>query len=189
MCEFYVCGWKSLTRLVYLLLSFGQPRFFSEVYAECPACIVVSDVINSATHLPGFLSLELMLSATVIQVHSNEVDMKLPPRNSIYTGSEEFCWSTIVWDVRSLLLLDFYFLSTCSPIERFAEEHRCFQGLICLHVICNFHLVMPGKSVWAYVSFTTSKASSSSLALQYRCRFWKNSNWSLHPGLSLSQKA
>lgn len=56
------------------------------------------------------MSLELMLSATVIQVHSNwnrYEAVKNFSRNSIIQGQRSVCWSTIVMDVRSLLLFDF----------------------------------------------------------------------------------
>lgn len=90
------------------------------------------------------MSLEFMLSATVIQMHSNWSRYDFFPQQFNYTGSEE---CLLEYYCYGFSFTAFAWLHGCSPIERFAEEHRDFQGLICLHVICNLHLLMPGRWV------------------------------------------
>lgn len=57
-CVWVLCMWLEISHQIdFLVAFFWSTGFFTEVYAECPACTVVPDIINSATHLSGSLCL------------------------------------------------------------------------------------------------------------------------------------
>lgn len=167
-CVWVLCMWLEISHEISVLVAFIWSTwllFWGLCRVSCMHCCLryYQFCYPPTWFSVSWIDVELMLSATVIQVHSNWSGYETFPQEFNYTGSEE-------------CLLEYYCygcsITTFARLHVWAHVHqssvlqKCidtFRGWFDMSSAISTSSCQADES--AYVSFTTFKASSSCLAL------------------------